>query len=471
MGIHRFAVAMCVLAAALAAQGETKTWTGGEANWHTDGQWSPSGVPTATDDAIVNSGAAELTSSGNPPVTYVGSATITDVARLVVENQKLQVAGEFSVGDRSGGVAQIEIANAEIECHSYYQSAGSELLFTTGTLTVNGGDFLTAGTRLTIGGQMGVATLSLIGNPDWMVTYEEVDIAPGDDTRGRLELRDGRMMDIDSLTINEMGSGGGSLLISGGILDVESEALIVGIQQTSVTIERNGKCLLAGSVEIAGNVDIAVRDAGSSLDLSAWPQPTELSARSLTVENGGQAIVQQELALGGGITITLNGGDDGEGKLTITDLLLPSETTLTGNGGRVVGNVTSSGHVSPGNSAGTLTIEGDYTQNSGGKLTIEIASAPADGSFDQLVVTGAADLDGTLELNFSAFSTPDIGATYDFLSADSFSGAFSTLDVVGLDTSRQLSYDMQSGSFTVVPEPATLCLLLAGLATCMKRRK
>ena len=51
------------------------------------------------------------------------------------------------------------------------------------------------------------------------------------------------------------------------------------------------------------------------------------------------------------------------------------------------------GTVSPGNSPGTLTIVGNYTQGSSGNLAMEIAGP---NNFDRLVVSGTASLAGTL---------------------------------------------------------------------------
>ncbi|AEB08120.1 autotransporter outer membrane beta-barrel domain-containing protein [Desulfobacca acetoxidans] len=54
-------------------------------------------------------------------------------------------------------------------------------------------------------------------------------------------------------------------------------------------------------------------------------------------------------------------------------------------GGLVVGHIESSGLIRPGNSVGTLTIQGALVKNAGGRLAMEIASA---GDYDRLAVTG-----------------------------------------------------------------------------------
>ncbi len=51
--------------------------------------------------------------------------------------------------------------------------------------------------------------------------------------------------------------------------------------------------------------------------------------------------------------------------------------------------------VSPGNSVGTLAIDGSYTQSDGGKLRVEIAGARTS---DKLAVSQIASLAGTVDV-------------------------------------------------------------------------
>lgn len=82
------------------------------------------------------------------------------------------------------------------------------------------------------------------------------------------------------------------------------------------------------------------------------------------------------------------------------------------------------GKIGPGNSVGTLTIEGNYEQTSTGKLTIETAGLGA-GEFDLLHVTGDATLAGTLEMLFPAGYLPKAGDSWRFLEVEgTLSGEF-----------------------------------------------
>lgn len=84
------------------------------------------------------------------------------------------------------------------------------------------------------------------------------------------------------------------------------------------------------------------------------------------------------------------------------------------------------GNVSPGNSVGTLTINGNYYQGSQGKLSIEIASPT---SCDLLAVNGSANLNGTLQTTWTGGYVPTLNTNFGtFLTATGgVSGYFSSV--------------------------------------------
>jgi len=187
----------------------------------------------------------------------------------------------------------------------------------------------------------------------------------------------------------------------------------------------------------------------------------------------------------GADVLTLSGANTYTGNTTVSDgTLLVNNTTGSGtgtgdvtvnNGGTLGGEGTISGNVmvntggtlSPGNSPGTLTVDGDLTL--AGLTVIEIASAA---SFDQIDVGGALTYGGDLSFDFGF--TPLLTDTFDIFDFTSQSGTFANInfsnpEIIG-------TFDNATGvlSLTAVPEPEMFGLLAGllglGLAACRRRR-
>jgi autotransporter-associated beta strand protein len=108
--------------------------------------------------------------------------------------------------------------------------------------------------------------------------------------------------------------------------------------------------------------------------------------------------------------------------------------TLRGNG-TITGNVQNTGGtVTPGFSAGTISVDGNYSQTSGAVLEVEIAGrAPAGGGiagadFDQLNVTGSATLGGVVNISVLGSVVPVAGDDYPIIPrATSLSSEFTVV--------------------------------------------
>jgi hypothetical protein len=96
--------------------------------------------------------------------------------------------------------------------------------------------------------------------------------------------------------------------------------------------------------------------------------------------------------------------------------------------GALQGNVNNnSGALIPGTSPGILTINGNYTQGAAASLDIEVAGTnPTTPDFDQLVITGDATLDGTLNVTVLNDFLPSKGEVFRFLTAAQIVGDFQT---------------------------------------------
>lgn len=117
------------------------------------------------------------------------------------------------------------------------------------------------------------------------------------------------------------------------------------------------------------------------------------------------------------------------GSLSVANSLnVLANGTLAGTGA-VNGNVSSAGFLLPGSSPGALTINGNFTQTTGGVLRVEIGGSNA-GLFDQLRVLGAVALGGSLEVVFVNGFVSTAGNRFVIIDndrSDAVAGAFAGL--------------------------------------------
>jgi len=148
---------------------------------------------------------------------------------------------------------------------------------------------------------------------------------------------------------------------------------------------------------------------------------------------------------------------------------------LLGGTGTIGGNLTNggastSGFVKPVDSPGTLTVNGNYVQQSEGTLMIDIAGVTG-GQFSVLNVLGTASLDGTLDPVLLNGFIPTVGQQFVFLDYASRSGAFSNIANQIFDNGMeewQVTYEntdayltVESASGASVPDRGSTILLLA----------
>ena len=105
--------------------------------------------------------------------------------------------------------------------------------------------------------------------------------------------------------------------------------------------------------------------------------------------------------------------------------------------------------LSPGHSPGHLTITGNYTQGAAATMEIELAGTAAD-DFDQLVINGVLNLNGTLDLvNLAPYTDPAVRGTSDdfvLITANARSGNFNTVQYDGSALTADFTTD-GNGSF------------------------
>ncbi len=177
---------------------------------------------------------------------------------------------------------------------------------------------------------------------------------------------------------------------------------------------------------------------------------------------------------------------DNRGLLRVaSSALLHGNAGAFTNSGRLQGNGTvrtatngtllNRGTIAPGDSTGTLTLDGDLSMAATGRMQFELGSTA---DFDRLVISDDATFAGTLEVLGLGF-TPVLGdsftiITFDQRLADSrFDGL--SWSGFGPDVAFTATYNLHDVTLTVtaVPEPGAWAMLLAGLGvvgTIARRR-
>ena len=136
-----------------------------------------------------------------------------------------------------------------------------------------------------------------------------------------------------------------------------------------------------------------------------------------------------------------------------TNTLTVFQNSILAGNGIINGNVINNGIISPGNSPGVLTINGNLTQSGSGTLLIEIASPNV---YDRLVVSGRAHLDGTLRVA-NLGSKLKYGQQYHFLQAGSIHGEFDRILMPNPSRYRgRFFHDNHIGTLLVAPTSYTL---------------
>jgi fibronectin-binding autotransporter adhesin len=210
---------------------------------------------------------------------------------------------------------------------------------------------------------------------------------------------------------------------------------------------------------------------------------TNAAGALLSAVNGGRMYLESENVKNSGtilidanstMLLAQNGPTDGttltqDAGLTTVNGRLQAENSAARfllNGGTLKGSgviepelIQNGGVISPGNSPGTLTLTGSFTQNAGGTLLMEIASNTL---YDQLVLSGASNtLEGVLELQFVGGYQPQVGDSFNLFRDGSGQPVMTAFSSIVLPSGY--SGNFTAGGFMLssvaAPEPSTLALL------------
>jgi hypothetical protein len=223
------------------------------------------------------------------------------------------------------------------------------------------------------------------------------------------------------------GSGGLAILSSSGSTKISNTGTING----NVTLGNfvNTAQLFSGG-RINGNLNLGtsvasdlILDGSGEQTFSQAVTGTATNAGSLTKQGSGNWVV--DVAMNAPVSTTILAG-----VLTVNSSLTSPVVTVQAGGllkgsGVVIGDVVNAGTISPGNSPGTLSISGNFTQGPAGTYNVQIFSPE---NYSRLVVSGHAKLDGTLHLTLASGFKLRPGDRFTVLTAgQGISGTFRTI--------------------------------------------
>jgi T5SS/PEP-CTERM-associated repeat protein len=307
-----------------------------------------------------------------------------------------------------------------------------------------------------------------------------------------------------ALGVGAGSSGSATVTGAGSLWSAVEAGFAIGIDGFSTLSVENGGAIVCGGTNVL-NGTATIVGAGSNFDCSAdflLMRPNSvvsisnggaLSAGRFTaiLETGvgakinlgpGGTLTTNSLALQGdpsalnwtGGTLKLTGGAfnvTGSPTTTDTGLTIPAGGTLMGIG-IIGGSVSNAGVVSPGNSPGLITVNGDISGD--GDYLMQFASPT---SYDQIHATGTLAFDGSVIDVDLLNDLPMPGDSFDLFD---FSGTISgtwSFDFSDAALSANLTWDTSVFATTGIirvntPEPTTTTLvLLAGASLTTRRRK
>jgi hypothetical protein len=349
--------------------------------------------------------------------------------------------------------------------------------FNRANLSFSGGSTLTIGANQTVRGRGTILGDGLLINNGTIIGDDvagnsvQIDFVYNDGVlhknNGVFKAINGGMLGLYSGIIDQ--TGGGSFLAdgAGSIVQIggSNNGGVVGATVIGGTLNTTN----GGVIQIVGGNN-ALLSGTTNNGAIQIPAGETLFVKGTGITNNGTILVDTTAAntvtkvrfeadgtLGGTGSLTLNGILN---TFNVASLDCGGHNVINGAGHTIKGNgdiftsgglFTNNGTISPGFSPGKISISGNYVQGSTGVLNLEIGGKTPATEYDQLVVTGAATLAGTLNLTLIDGYRPKVGDVFQIISFGSFTGAFSTINFTGF--TAQVTYGPTGITFKVLTVP------------------
>jgi autotransporter-associated beta strand protein len=296
------------------------------------------------------------------------------------------------------------------------------------------------------------------------------NLTVGNNTAGTLTMNGGLLV-VGGLLSTKAGStinlnAGGTLQIGAGDI---SGILLGGtgslVNNGTLIFNRSSASTYSGVLSGSGAVTKQAAGLLTFAGANSYSGLTTISAGTLALSGTGSIGT-------GGLNLGTTGSPGVFDLLGLTagSYSLPSSASLAGVG-TLSGNGKSLavlGSLAPGNSAGTITVGPGLSldlSNSGSSVFEITSPAFTAGTFDLVNGNGSVVYGGILNLAFSGGSYADgTDVLQLFANTGGRSGTFSAVNATGLAARQSATFNPATGFITVVPEPSTYAMALAGLA-------
>ncbi len=359
----------------------TNVWiSDSDGSWHDDSNWIFGTAPVSGQNVVIDRPGVELT------VTY--SSGTTEIASLTSEESLVVSGGSLSL-----------LATSTIS---------SSLTLSGGTLTGSG--------DLTISGLTTWSSGTLSGTEAFMADG-------GMSLEFITKTLDGRTIDnsgFASWSAGSINASNGAVFnnLPGATFSCQFNGTIAHFPEVGDPLHFNNE----GTLTKSGGTGTTTLHATFANSGTVAAQAGILSFnRGLVQIAGGTQLDGGGISISSGFVFDLDGGD------------------LTGTGS-LTGTLLSDAVVSPGFSAGALSISDDYAQGTLGDLNIEIGGLSPGDEFDVLTVSDQATLTGTLNIALIDDFAPELGNAFQIMTYASHTGTFDT--VTGLDIGGDLVFEL-----------------------------
>ena len=234
-----------------------------------------------------------------------------------------------------------------------------------------------------------------------------------------------------------LGSGTAAVVVNSGTLEIAGTTLNRPLTlNNGATLRGTGTSGSNGIVTVAAGAAITLATGATTSDTFTIGNAANHltgggSGSTITVSGLGKFVLAQSSNYTGNWTIS--SGTLADNGAIAGALAVNSTGTLQGTGtiGGLV-TVNSGGILSPGNSAGTITV-GSLTLNSGAQTNIELGGTTRGSQYDAILSSGNVNLGGTLHVSLINGFAPLAGNSFDILDWGTLSGTFSALQLPNLN--------------------------------------